>query len=89
MVLIVAYITLKLQLDIKLAHILDKLKIYVMSHDLYVKKTIVSCSVIHEHNKHLPFSVATLTLGSNQGKGLARLQAKKEAQESHRMLPRV
>jgi hypothetical protein len=33
--------------------------------------------------------VATLTLGSQPRQGLARLQTKKEARESHRMLPGV
>jgi len=33
--------------------------------------------------------VATLALGSRPRQGLARLQAKKEAQESHIMLPGV
>jgi len=32
-------------------------------------------------------NVATLALGSRPRQGLARLQAKKEARESHRMLP--
>jgi hypothetical protein len=33
--------------------------------------------------------VATLALGSRPRQGFARLQAKKEARESHFMLPRV
>jgi len=39
--------------------------------------------------KHITLIVTTLALGSQPRQGLARVRAKKEAQESHLMLPRV
>jgi len=38
---------------------------------------------------HTNVGVATLALGSRPKQELARVQAKREAQESHFMLPRV
>jgi hypothetical protein len=50
---------------------------------LSMSVTFKLCSSLH------PFCVATLTLGSRPRQGLARVRAKKEARESHFMLPKV
>jgi hypothetical protein len=46
-------------------------------------------AMVFKYKTHHIEDVATLALGSQPRQGFAMLQAEREAQESHRMLPRV
>jgi hypothetical protein len=60
-----------------------KLLIYPLVHHYII------ISIVYECYLHNFIFVATLALGSWPKQGLARLRAKKEAWESHHMLPKV
>ncbi len=46
-------------------------------------------AMVFKYKNHHIEDVATLALGSQPRQGLAMLWAKRETQESHRMLPKV